>query len=122
MRRAWKIILGILGTLVVLVLVAFGLMQTGFGKRQILALIEDQLSDPPAKLEAQALEGFVPFDMTVVGVKLSDAQGVWLEADRLSLAWSPSASSTLRRVWPLRSSVPYSSTGIRKGTRRAELA
>ncbi|WP_395014884.1 translocation/assembly module TamB domain-containing protein [Dongia sp.] len=91
MRRALKILLGILGTLVVLLLIAFGLMQTGFGKRQILAFIEAQLSEPPAKLEAQALEGFVPFDMTLIGAKLSDASGIWLEVDRLSLAWSPSA-------------------------------
>jgi translocation and assembly module TamB len=91
MRRAVKIALGIFAALIVLVLVAFGLLQTGFGKRQILAFIEGQLSDPPARLEAQALEGFLPFDMTLVGTKLSDAQGVWLEADHLSLAWSPSA-------------------------------
>jgi len=91
MRRAGKITLGILGGLLLLVLVAFALMQTGFGKRQILALVEDHLSEPPAKLEADSLEGLVPFDMVLVGTKLSDAQGVWLEADRLALAWSPSA-------------------------------
>jgi translocation and assembly module TamB len=91
MRRAVKIALGILAGLVLLLLIAFGLMQTDFGRRQILALIEDQLADPPVRLQAQALEGFVPFDMTLVGAKLADAQGVWLEADRLSLTWSPSA-------------------------------
>ena len=91
MRRVIKIALGILAGLLLLVLIAFGLMQTDFGRRQILAVIEDQLADPPARLQAQALEGFVPFDMTLVGAKLSDAQGVWLEADRLSLAWSPMA-------------------------------
>jgi translocation and assembly module TamB len=91
MRRAGKIFLGILGGLVLLMLIAFGLMQTDFGRRQILAILEDQLSEPPARLQAQALEGFVPFDMTLVGAKLSDAQGVWLESDRLSLVWSPMA-------------------------------
>jgi translocation and assembly module TamB len=91
MRRAVKIALGILGTVILLLLVAFGLMQTGFGKRQILAVIEGQLSASPVRLQAEALEGFVPFDMTLVGARLSDTQGVWLEADRLSLAWSPSA-------------------------------
>jgi translocation and assembly module TamB len=89
MRRAVKIALAVLAGLVVLVLIAFGLIQTDYGRRQILALIEDQLSEPPARLQAEALEGFVPFDMSLVGAKLSDAQGVWLEADRLSLAWSP---------------------------------
>ena len=91
MRRAIKIVLGILGGIVLLLLLAFGLMQTGFGKSWILAEVEAQLADPPAHLEAQALEGFVPFDMTLVGAKLSDAQGVWLEADRLALDWSPMA-------------------------------
>ncbi|GAB2177117.1 translocation/assembly module TamB domain-containing protein [Dongia sp. agr-C8] len=91
MRRAVKIALGILGTLIVLLLIAFGLLQTGFGKRQILAFMEAQLSAPPARFEAQALEGVVPFDMRLVGGKLSDEKGVWLEADRLSLTWSPAA-------------------------------
>jgi len=91
MRRAVKIALAIVAGLVLLLLLGFGLAQTGYGKREILSLIEDQLADPPAHLEAQALEGFVPFDMTLIGAKLSDAQGVWLEADRLSLSWSPAA-------------------------------
>jgi translocation and assembly module TamB len=91
MRRAGKIVLYLLAGLVLLVLIAFGLMQTDFGRKEILALIEDQLSDPPARLRAQALEGFVPFDMALVGARLSDEKGIWLEADRLSLAWSPSA-------------------------------
>jgi translocation and assembly module TamB len=91
MRRAGRIALAIVASLVLLVLLGFGLLQTDFGRGQILALIEDQVSDPPARLQAQALEGFVPFDMTLVSAKLLDAKGVWLEADRVSLAWSPSS-------------------------------
>jgi translocation and assembly module TamB len=91
MRRALKVTLGILGLLLALILIGFGLLQTGFGKHQLLALIEAQLAEPPARLQAEALEGLVPFDMTLVGAKLSDENGVWLEADRLALAWSPVA-------------------------------
>lgn len=91
MRRALKITLGILGLLLALILIGFGLLQTGFGKRQLLVLIEAQLAEPPARLEAESLEGLVPFDMTLVGARLSDEKGVWLEADRLALAWSPAA-------------------------------
>ena len=91
MRRALFILLGIVVTLVVLIVIAFGLLQTGFGKRQLLAVLEDQLADPPAKLQAVALEGFVPFDMTLAGATLSDEKGAWLTSDRVHLSWSPSA-------------------------------
>jgi translocation and assembly module TamB len=89
MRRAGYIALGILGGLVVLVAGAFAIAQTDYAKRKILALLEDS-SDAPARVQALALEGVVPFDMQLVDVRLSDQQGVWLEADRLSLLWSAS--------------------------------
>jgi translocation and assembly module TamB len=91
MRRAAKFLGAVLAALLLLLLAGFGLAQTGWGKRQILALIEGEVADPPARLQAQALEGLVPFDMTLIGATLSDTRGVWLSADRLSLAWSPSA-------------------------------
>jgi translocation and assembly module TamB len=98
MRRTRYTLLGLLGGVIVLLAAVFVLAQTGFGKGQILALLESEVADPPARLQATALEGFVPFDMQLVGVKLSDQQGVWLEADRVALSWSPSAlfGKTLR--------------------------
>jgi len=60
---------------IVLLLAAFGIAQTGFGKRQVLALLESEVSDPPTHLEATALEGVVPFNMQLVGLRLSDRQG-----------------------------------------------
>ncbi len=98
MRRAGFILLGIVAALLVLLLAVFGIAQTGFGKRQILALLESEVADPPARLQASALEGLVPFDMRLVGLRLSDRQGVWLEADRAALDWSPMAllGKTLR--------------------------
>src|SRR4051794_19901137 len=98
MRRAVYIALGLLATIVVPLLAAFGIAQTGFGKRQILALLESEVSTPPARLQATALEGLVPFDMQIVGLRLSDQQGVWLEADRAAVRWSPAAllGKTLR--------------------------
>ncbi|HVO03381.1 MAG TPA: hypothetical protein VMT54_14340, partial [Candidatus Cybelea sp.] len=90
-KRAGKIALGILAALPIVLLVAFGLAQTEFGKRQILAIAERSLSDTPMKLQAQALEGFLPFRIRLVGVSLSDAQGPWLTADHLALDWSPAA-------------------------------
>ncbi|MES1151008.1 MAG: translocation/assembly module TamB domain-containing protein [Dongia sp.] len=98
MRRALCILLGLLAVLVILLLAVFGVAQTGFGKRQILARLESAVADPPARLQAAALEGLVPFDMQLVGVSLSDQQGVWLEADRAAITWSPMAlfGKTLR--------------------------
>jgi translocation and assembly module TamB len=78
-------------TLIVLVLAVFGIAQSGFGKHVILAQLESNVSDPPARLHASALEGLVPFDMQLVDVSLSDEKGIWLQADRLALSWSPTA-------------------------------
>jgi translocation and assembly module TamB len=91
MRGAGKILLWLLAALIVLLLAVFGMAQTGFGKRQILALLESNVSDAPARLQASALEGLVPFDMRLVDVSLSDDKGIWLQADRLALTWSPTA-------------------------------
>ncbi|HVT51252.1 MAG TPA: hypothetical protein VHE77_06780, partial [Dongiaceae bacterium] len=98
MRRVGYILLGVLGTVIVLLAGAFALAQTETGKAWILAQLESAVSDPPARLQAQAIEGLVPFDMQLVGLRLSDQQGVWLEADRVALAWLPSAlfGKTLR--------------------------
>jgi translocation and assembly module TamB len=91
MRRAGFILLGLLVLVLVVLAGAFGWAQTGPGKRQILALIEQQVADPPARLHVDRLEGLVPFDMQLTGVTLADAKGVWFTADHLSLSWSASA-------------------------------
>jgi translocation and assembly module TamB len=91
MRRAGFIAAGLLALLAVTLLAAFGWVQTTLGKRQILALIERQVADPPARLHVDRLDGLVPFDMQLTGVTLSDAKGVWFAADHLSLSWSPLA-------------------------------
>ena len=91
MRRAGKIALIVIGTLVVLLAVAFGLLQTGFGKRAVLRIVESELADPPVRLQARSLEGFVPFELTLNGDVLSDAEGTWLTVDHVTVLWSPLA-------------------------------
>ncbi len=67
MRRAGKNALGILAALLVVVLIAFCLLQTGFRPpADPRADRRPTLRSARAPSEAQALEGFVPFDMTLV--------------------------------------------------------
>ncbi|HET6518654.1 MAG TPA: translocation/assembly module TamB domain-containing protein [Geminicoccaceae bacterium] len=83
--------LGLL-TLALLVLGAvFALAQTEFGRRQIAAVIERQLSGPEARAEVRGLEGLVPVDVRLERLALADPEGVWLEVRDARLAWSPGA-------------------------------
>ncbi|MDY0884191.1 translocation/assembly module TamB domain-containing protein [Dongia soli] len=67
----------------------FAYLQTEAGRQQILVLLRDQTAAGPIRIEAGKIEGVIPFDMRLADIKLSDVQGVWLEADQIQLAWSP---------------------------------
>ena len=90
MRRLIYISLAILIALpVILIGALFAYLQTDNAHRQLLTLLQQQTANGPIKVEAQRIEGTIPFDMRITGIKLSDAKGAWLEADYLHLAWSP---------------------------------
>lgn len=80
-----------------LLLGAFAYLQTSMGRQQILGLLQRETASGPIKIEAQSIEGTIPFDMRLTGAKLSDAKGIWLEADELHLAWAP-LQLAMRRV------------------------
>ena len=92
MRRALKIILGLLLTiLAVLVLAAGGLFvalnsQAGrnFAVREI-----NKLAGPMVKIEG--LGGHFPADLKLADVQLADKDGVWLHGTGLELRWRPLA-------------------------------
>lgn len=81
----------VIGLPVGLVLVGFGLAQTGFGKRLIADQAGSLASTPEMQVSIGAIEGFLPFDMTVRDVAVSDPKGAMITVDRARLAWSPSA-------------------------------
>ncbi|MBA4095614.1 MAG: hypothetical protein C0484_02435 [Rhodospirillum sp.] len=95
MRRRYRIALtiglSVVGVLLALVAGLFALLQTGYARSQVREQIADATAGSSTEVHLDAIEGLVPFDMQLVGLRLSDRDGVWATADRVSLSWSPSA-------------------------------
>jgi len=91
MRRAIYLGLSVLGILLVLVAGLFGVLQTDLARDHIRLWIADKTAGSTTQVHLDAIEGLVPFDMRLVGLRLSDPDGAWLSADRVSVAWSPQA-------------------------------
>src|SRR3546814_20599703 len=68
---------------------ALAWVQTAPGKRQLVQLIETAAASPSLDVRIGRLDGFVPFDLTVVNLAVADGRGVWLTIDRARFAWSP---------------------------------
>ncbi len=80
------------GILLVLALTGAALLaQTGQGKRFLASTLSSTLSTPEAGIEITDLDGWLPIDARLGDLKLSDRDGVWLEANDIALDWSPSA-------------------------------
>lgn len=84
-----------LGTLIAALLVVmaglFGLAQTGFGKAYLAELAGRLASGNGLKVEISGLGGFVPANLRVARVTLSDPDGPFAQLDDLALRWRPSA-------------------------------
>ena len=84
-RRIFRVLGWTLLALVLLILAtlasAFGMLQTGWGKREIASLASGALSGEGKTAEFTGIEGFLPFDIRVERVRLGDPQGDWLEID-----------------------------------------
>ena len=94
MRILRKTLIGLLGLvafLLVLLVVAVAWFNTGIGQRQLASLITGLASSEDSGVEIGRIEGFVPFDMTVGDVALTDRDGQWLTIDRATLDWAPFA-------------------------------
>ncbi len=78
-------------TLVLLLAAAAVLVQTEPGKRFLAAQLSSLLSTPDAGIEITGLQGWIPVDMQIGRLQLSDQDGVWLDATGLVADWSPSA-------------------------------
>jgi translocation and assembly module TamB len=91
MRRALYISLAVIGVLLLLVIALFGALQTGFARDRLRLLIADMTAGSATQVHLDGIEGLVPFDMRLVGLRLSDRDGTWATADRIDVAWSPQA-------------------------------
>jgi translocation and assembly module TamB len=96
MKRATKIVLGVLAGIAGLGASAFGLLQTGWAKDRLAATLNASLSEPGSVVRIGRIEGLVPFDMRMTRIELADAGGTWLTVDRAALVWSPLALLTGR--------------------------
>lgn len=91
MRRLLRWVLCAVGLLLIILIGAVGLLQTGPAKRMLAAQLTSMLSAPDSGFEIAGLEGWIPLDMQVGTLRLSDREGMWLEAEGITLDWSPSA-------------------------------
>ena len=95
MKRRYRIAiyigLSVVGILLALLAGLFGVLQTGYARDQLRQRIAEATAGSSAAVQLDAIEGLVPFDMQLVGLRLSDRDGTWATADRVSLSWSPSA-------------------------------
>jgi translocation and assembly module TamB len=92
MRRAWRISLLALGsvlTLIVILGAAVLVAGNTAGGRELIERATARLS--AGRLQLLGLSGSFPAAIDVGQLQLSDAQGVWLSADHISLRWSPLA-------------------------------
>jgi translocation and assembly module TamB len=92
MRRALKIIAWSVGGLLLLTLLLVGTLfiagNTDSG-RAMIADVTERLTGGHVKLTG--LGGSFPRQLTLEKLQLSDARGVWLTAEHISLRWMPSA-------------------------------
>ncbi|MGH8563974.1 MAG: hypothetical protein ACREXW_07730 [Gammaproteobacteria bacterium] len=75
---------------------AFGLLQTGWGKREVASLASGALSGEGKTAEIAGIKGLLPFDLRVDRVRLGDPQGHWLEIDGARFHLVPSALLRLK--------------------------
>ncbi len=96
MRRVLYIGLAAVGILLLLVIGLFGALQTGVARERLRLMIAESTAGSGTQIHLDAIEGVVPFDMRLTGLRLSDRNGIWATADRIDVDWSPLALLTRR--------------------------
>lgn len=91
MARALKMLGRILLVLLVVLAVAFGALQIPPGKALLANLASSLASSPGLTVSIRGLGGFVPFDMSVEAIELSDADGPFARIEDTRLDWRPLA-------------------------------
>ncbi len=91
-------VLGIIvASLIILIMMGFGLLQTGAAKRRVARELTELLGkELGAGSSVSGISGFIPFNIKVEEIKLSDQHGDWLRIDDFSFRFSPSQLFRLR--------------------------
>lgn len=77
--------------LVGFLLAGFGLIQTPPGRAMVASLISRIASADGLGVQVEGLSGFIPSDMRVASIDLSDPQGPFARVEGLQVSWSPLA-------------------------------
>ncbi|MFO1187503.1 MAG: hypothetical protein U1E87_08675 [Alphaproteobacteria bacterium] len=99
-----KILIGLLIAAAVVVgllaAAAFVLLRTPLGQDFVLSLALPRLSkEAGIGIEITSARGAWPAQMDLRGVRLSDRQGLWFEAERITLLWRPELALSNRYVF-----------------------
>jgi len=71
---------------------AFAFVQTDAGKSAVARIAAVALSESKTReVELGRLSGWIPFDFQLQNVSVSDEQGLWLNAQGITVRWSPRA-------------------------------
>lgn len=78
------------GLILIILIVAVAFLQTGPGKQLLAAKLSSLMSTPENGIEVSEIDGWIPLDMRVGTLRLSDRDGAWLTAEGVTFDWSPS--------------------------------
>ena len=76
--RAFRWLGAVLGLLIVVMLAAFGLLQTRTGQAWLAKTIAQTVSSPDFAVSVEGLRGFVPFRLQVDRIEIGDRDGIYL--------------------------------------------
>ncbi|HFD16163.1 MAG TPA: hypothetical protein ENJ38_07660, partial [Rhodospirillales bacterium] len=88
-RRIGRLLGWVVGSVLLLLGIAFAYAQTPIAKDQISRAIAEGLSDPPNRTEISGLGGLLPFDVRVGRISLADDKGEWLRVEGAALELAP---------------------------------
>lgn len=80
---AWAV-----GGIVAVIILLFAALQTPTGKRMLANLVSSSASSADSRLEISGISGFVPTDLRVAKIVLSDRDGPWASIEDAHVAWS----------------------------------
>lgn len=90
MKKRYAIVWNIFGATVLLLLAAFGFLQSQPGKDLLADWIAKSLSRPGGlEVRIGKISGFLPARIKLESLELGDREGIWLRAESLRLRWAP---------------------------------
>src|SRR5262245_31494291 len=80
-----------LGLLIVILLAAFGLVQTQAGRTWLARTAAQAVSDPDFAVAVEGLRGLVPFSLKIDRIEIGDRDGIYLTLRNIGLDVSAAA-------------------------------